>query len=192
VDRTVGVAHRVALKVAAAVETAPVAPYVKAGVWRRFMGATYEGVILFAVVVFFGYGFSALFRFQGSPGGLRWAFQGFLFLVLAAYFIWFWSAGRRTLPMKTVAIRLVDRAGRPLTAARAAGRYLWAWALLLAPVAAAQQLGQAWPLWLLPIPFGWALFDPSRSALYDRLAGTRLVVDPAESGTAQSRTQSTK
>jgi len=155
------------------------------------MGAVYESVVLFGVVVFFGYGFSALFQFRGAPGGLRWAFQGFLFLVLALYFVWFWSEGRRTLPMKTVGLRLVDLGGLPLTRARAAGRYVWAWALLVAPVAAAQQLGQAWLLLLLPVPFGWALFDPDRSTLYDRLAGTRLIVDEAEPA-PQSRTQSTK
>jgi uncharacterized RDD family membrane protein YckC len=32
-------------------------------------------------------------------------------------------------------------------------------------------------LLLLPIPFAWALFDRDRRALYDVLAGTRLVVD---------------
>jgi uncharacterized RDD family membrane protein YckC len=149
-----------------------------AGVWRRFMGAVYESVVLFGVVVFFAYGFSALLQFRGTPGPLRWAFQAFIFLVLAAYFVWFWSGGRRTLPMKTVSLRLVDRMGRPLSAARAAARYLWAWALLVAPVAGAASFGAVFLL-LLPLPFAWALFDGQRRALYDVLAGTRLVVDDA-------------
>lgn len=147
-----------------------------AGVWRRLMGAVYESVVLFGVVVFFGYGFSALLQFRGAPGPLRWAFQAFLFAVLAAYFVWFWSGGRRTLPMKTVSLRLVDRADRPLSAPRAAARYLWAWALIVAPVAAAASFGAVFLL-LLPVPFAWALFDRRRRALYDVLAGTRLVVD---------------
>jgi len=141
------------------------------------MSAIYESVILFALVVFFGYGFSALFQFRGAPGTMRWAFQAFLFLVLAAYFVWFWSNGRRTLPMKTVSLQLVDLSGSPLTRARAAARYGWAWLLLVAPVALAQQIGQAWPLLLLPLPFAWALLDRHGSTLYDRLAGTRLVID---------------
>jgi uncharacterized RDD family membrane protein YckC len=35
------------------------------------------------------------------------------------------------------------------------------------------------PLWLLllPVPFFSALFDAQRRTLYDRLAGTRLVID---------------
>jgi uncharacterized RDD family membrane protein YckC len=149
-----------------------------AGLWRRFMGAVYEGVVLFGVVVFFGYGFSALAQFRGEPGALRWTFQAFLFLVVGAYFVWFWSEGRRTLPMKTVALRLVDGRDRPVSRARAALRYLCAWALLLAPVAAAWFAHPAWLL-LLPLPFAAAALDADRRTLYDRLAGTRLVVDDA-------------
>ena len=147
-----------------------------AGLWRRFMGAVYESVILFAVVVFFGYAFSALMQFRGTPGPLRWAFQGFLFLVIGLYFVWFWSEGRRTLPMKTVALRLVDAIGRPLSRTRATARYLCGWSMLLGPVAAAWYFGPAWLL-LLPVPFFAALLDPERRTLYDRVAGTRLVVD---------------
>lgn len=161
------------------------------------MGAVYEFVVLFGVVVFFAYGFSAVLQYRAEAGPLRWAFQAFLFLVLAAYFVWFWSEGRRTLPMKTVSLLLVDRDGDPLTASRAAARYLWAAAMLAAPLAAASAGGAVFLL-LLPLPFAWALFDREHRALYDVLAGTRLVVDePAPAGTpaariGQERTQSTK
>lgn len=147
-----------------------------AGLWRRFMGAVYEGVILFAVIAFFSYAFSALLQFRGESGPLRWAFQGYLFLVVGAYFVWFWSDGRRTLPMKTVALRLVDAIGRPLSRARATARYLCGWSMLLGPVTAAWYFGPAWLL-LLPVPFFAALLDRDRRTLYDRVAGTRLVVD---------------
>jgi uncharacterized RDD family membrane protein YckC len=142
------------------------------------MGATYETVVLFGVVVFFGYAFSALAQFKGEPGVLRWVFQGYLFIVIGAYFVWFWSEGRRTLPMKTVALRLVDATDRPLSRPRAALRYLLAWAMLLAPAVAAWTVAPAW-LALLPLPFAAALLDRERRTLYDRLAGTRLVVDDA-------------
>ena len=89
------------------------------------MSAVYEGVILFGVVFFFAYGFSALTSFKGSEGLLRSAFQVYLFLILGAYFTWFWSRGRRTLPMKTMGVVLLDAKTRqPLTPARAAWRYL--------------------------------------------------------------------
>jgi hypothetical protein len=59
---------------------------------------------------------------------------------------------------------------------RAALRYLLAWTMLLAPALAAWWLAPAW-LALLALPFGAALLDGERRTLYDRLAGTRLVVD---------------
>jgi uncharacterized RDD family membrane protein YckC len=140
------------------------------------MGATYESVVLFGVVVFFGYAFSAVLQFRGEPGPLRWAFQAFLFVVVGVYFVWFWSRGRRTLPMKTVALRLVDAADRPISPVRAAWRYVCAWATLLVPAVAAWSVSPAW-LVLLALPFATALLDAERRTLYDRLAGTRLVVD---------------
>jgi uncharacterized RDD family membrane protein YckC len=153
------------------------------------MGAVYEGVILFGVVVFFGYGFSALTQFRGEPGLLRWGFQGFLFLVVGAYFVWFWSNGRRTLPMKAVSLQLVGRDGAAVSTGRAALRYLLAWTMLVAATAAASTLS-AWFALLLPVPFFWSLFDRERRALYDVAAGTLLVVK--ETKPVQRRTQSTK
>ena len=83
------------------------APPVPASPWRRFMACVYEGIILFGVVFFFGYGFSALTQYRGEPGALHTAFQLFMFAVLGAYFGWFWSNGRWTLPMKTIGVKLV-------------------------------------------------------------------------------------
>jgi uncharacterized RDD family membrane protein YckC len=140
------------------------------------MSACYEGVVLFGVVVFFGYAFSALTQFRGEPGLLRWAFQGFLFIVVGAYFVWFWSDGRRTLPMKTVALRLVDHDDRPASRSRAALRYLTSAIMLIGPLTAGWYLGPLW-LVLLPVPFLWTLFDRERRSLYDRVSGTRLVID---------------
>ena len=142
---------------------------------RRLMSAVYEGVILFGVVFFFAYAFSALTSFKGSEGPVRTAFQIYLFLILGAYFTWFWSRGRRTLPMKTMGVVLVDaRSGAPLEPARAAWRYLVAslffWGLL-----AAVWKASAWWLLLLPVPFAWSLASPRRQTLYDLLAGTMLV-----------------
>jgi uncharacterized RDD family membrane protein YckC len=150
-----------------------------AGVWRRFMGAAYEGVILFAVLVFFGYAFSALLQYHGEDGPMRWAFQAFLFTVMGVYFVWFWSEGRRSLPMKSVSLQLVDAHDRPLSRYRAAARYVVAWLLLIVPIVGARELS-GWFALLLPVPFFWALFDRQRRALYDIVAGTRLVIrDPA-------------
>ena len=143
--------------------------------WRRLMSAVYEGVILFGVVFFFAYGFSALTSFRGAEGPLRSAFQVYLFLVLGTYFTWFWSKGRRTLPMKTMGVVLVTaRTGRPLGSLRAAWRYLLASLFFWGLLAVVWKLS-AWWLILWPLPFAWVLFIPRRQALYDVLAGTMLV-----------------
>ena len=145
--------------------------------WRRLMCIAYECVILFGVTFFFGYAFSTLTQFKGQPGALRWVFQGFMLVVLAVYFTWFWSQGRRTLPMKTMSVRLCDSTGRPLTPARAFARFCAGAAMLCAALAGAQLLNSALIL-LAAAPAAWALFDPQRRALYDLAAGTRLVLSP--------------
>lgn len=153
------------------------APAVPAGPGRRLVAMVYEGVILFGVVFFFAYGFSALTQFRGEAGALMVAFQVFMFIVLGAYFTGFWSSGRRSLPMKTVWLLVVDARGTPIGVGRAFARYCLAWAMLLAPIALARELS-GWFALLLPLPWVWTIVDPQRRALYDVLAGTRLVIVP--------------
>jgi uncharacterized RDD family membrane protein YckC len=154
--------------------------------WRRLMSAVYEGVILFGVLFFFAYGFSALTSFKGGQGLLRSAFQIYLFLILGAYFTWFWSKGRRTLPMKTMGVSLVTTAtGLPLSPARAAWRYLLA-SLLFWGLLGGVWKASIWWLAVWPVPFLWTLAHPRRQALYDLLAGTTLVrVTPASGPAAR-------
>jgi uncharacterized RDD family membrane protein YckC len=147
-----------------------------AGLWRRFMGTVYEALILVGVVIFFGYGASALLQWRGDEGPARWFFQGFLFLVISVYFIGFWSEGRRSLPMKTVALRLVDLQGRPLTVKKATIRCGLVWMLVLAPAALAYAISPVWLL-LWTLSFAWAAFSPRHQTLHDQLSGTRLVID---------------
>ena len=150
------------------------------------MSAVYESVILFGVVFFFAYAFSALTSFKGGDGPLRSAFQIYLFLVLGAYFTWFWSAGRCTLPMKTMGVTLVSAAtGAPLSTLRAAWRYVVA-SLLFWGLLAAVWKASAWWLVLLPLPYLWAFVSPRRQALYDLLAGSLLVTTtPSSDSTAR-------
>ena len=163
---------------------------VPADPWRRLMSAVYEGVILFGVVFFFAYAFSALAVFRGGEGLLRTAFQIYLFLILGVYFTWFWSRGRRTLPMKTMGVTLVEAgSGRPLGPARAAWRYLVA-SLLFWGLLGAVWKASAWWLAIWPLPFAWALFNRRRQTLYDLLAGTLLIRAPAATVTSDLRSPS--
>lgn len=155
----------------------PLAP--AADPWRRLMGFTYEAIILFGVVWFADYAFSALTQFRGHPGALRTAFQWFTLAVLALYFTGFWSRGRRSLPMKTMSLQLQTRDGGELSPWRAFARFAAAAALAIGALAAGHFV-HASLYGLLFVPYGWTLFDRDRRALHDVIAGTRLAhVDPS-------------
>ncbi|NLD68217.1 MAG: RDD family protein [Limnobacter sp.] len=143
--------------------------------WRRLMGIAYEAIILFGVIWFADYVFSALTQFRGEPGPMRYAFQSFTLAVLGVYFVGFWSDGRRSLPMKTMSLQLSSHDGSPVGRARALARFAAATAMWLGALAAGHYLS-GWLYLLFLVPFGWTLFDPQRRALYDVIAGTRLVV----------------
>jgi uncharacterized RDD family membrane protein YckC len=154
------------------------------GLARRMACWTYEGMLLFAVVFVAGWLFITLGQMRDAMDARRPLLQAFLFAVFGVYFAWFWVRGQ-TLAMKTWGIRVVDRAGRPLTQARALLRYLWCWLWFLPPLAVlaplklrAPELGVLWLGWVAV----WAVlsrFHPQRQFWHDALAGTRLVRAPA-------------
>lgn len=143
------------------------------------MGFAYEAIILFGVVWFADYAFSALTQFRGHPGALRTAFQWFTLAVLAVYFTGFWSDGRRSLPMKTMALQLQTGDGGTVSVARAFARFAVAAALAVGALAAGYFLHPTLYV-LLVVPYLWALFDRDRRALHDVIADTRLAhVEPS-------------
>jgi uncharacterized RDD family membrane protein YckC len=85
-------------------------------------------------------------------------YQVYLLFVAGTYFIWQWQRGQ-TLPMKTWRMRLVTSSGNAVSFWQAVARYLFAVLGLL----------------IAGLGFFWALVDPERQFLHDRLAGTRLV-----------------
>lgn len=142
--------------------------------WRRLMGAVYEGVILFGVIWFADYAFSALTQFRGEPGLLRHAFQAFTALVLGGYFSFFWSAGRVSLPMKTLSLAVQTADGQPPGLVRSAARFAAALGIPVLALAAGHNLN-GWLYALLPLSWLWCLVDRDSQSLHDRLSGTRLV-----------------
>lgn len=123
------------------------------GLAQRLGGMLYEALLLFAVAFFAGFAF--LFASGAAPleGWLLRAHQAFLAAVFAAYFLWCWLRGGQTLAMKAWRVRLIG-----VTPARALLRFVYA--LVLVPTG---------------VSILWALVDPERQFLHDRLAGTRLV-----------------
>jgi uncharacterized RDD family membrane protein YckC len=153
------------------------------GLARRLASLLYEGVLLFGVLVIADYLFASLTQ-QRHALRLREAGMAFLFVVLGVYFGWFWSRSGQTLAMKTWHIRVVTRAGRPLTQARALLRYVAAWLWFLPPLAFAAfigvaRLGAAGTFAVILAYIATyatvALLHPTRQFLHDLIAGTRLV-----------------
>jgi uncharacterized RDD family membrane protein YckC len=136
-------------------------PLRAAGLARRLASGLYEALILAAVVFIATLPFSYLFG-DATHGWRRHLLQLWVVLVMAGYFIGFWTHGGQTLPMKTWRLRVVRADGAPLSTARALHRFAIA---VLGSLA-------------LGLGFLWAVVDRDRQFLHDRLAGTRLVDAP--------------
>lgn len=130
-----------------------------AGVTRRLLCVFYEFLLLTAVV----FTATVILLAASHLAGLtlpRTVLQVYVVVVSACYFVPQWRAGQ-TLPMKTWRMRIVDHAGRPLTAQRALMRYGFALLTVLTVGAG----------------FLWAYIDRDRQFLHDRLSGTRVIRD---------------
>jgi uncharacterized RDD family membrane protein YckC len=140
----------------------------------------YEGILLFAVVFVAGWLFSTLGQMRDATDARRPLLQVFLFVVFGIYFAWFWTKGQ-TLAMKTWNIRIVDRAGNPLSQPRALLRYLCSWLWFLPPMAVLATV-QPSRRETVAVMLGWialwallSRLHPQRQFWHDALAGTRLV-----------------
>lgn len=145
---------------------------------RRMACWLYEGVLLFAVVFLSGYLFSTLSQTRNAMHH-RLGMQGFVFLVLAIYFTWFWHKGQ-TLAMKTWHVRVRTSDGARLSQPRAFVRYLWSWVWFVPPLVLASVMdlppsGTAWTTLLWVGLWAWASrFHPQRQFWHDAWSGTRL------------------
>lgn len=126
---------------------------------RRLASGLYDLLINVALAIIATFPYLALFG-DSTQGWRRHLLQGWLACVIGAYYVWFWTRGGQTLPMKTWRIRLVRAEGAgPVNTGRAIHRYVLA---LLGLLAAG-------------LGFAWALVDRDRQFLHDRLAGTALI-----------------
>lgn len=101
-----------------------------------------------------------VYSMTSSQMAARWLLLAHVFVVTAAYFVWFWHHGGQTLAMRTWKIRLENaRNSAPPSLPQAGLRFLFCW----------PSLG------FFGAGILWALFDRDRQFLHDRLAGTRLV-----------------
>lgn len=122
------------------------------------MSLVYEALVLVATLMVVAFPF--VFAFGGFRSPLfRPLFQLYLLSVAGSYFVWFWTHGGQTLPMKTWRLKLITAGGTPPGVRQATMRYLFAVAGLA----------------LAGLGFLWAAADRDRQFLHDRLAGTKIV-----------------
>ena len=131
---------------------------VAAGIGRRILSLLYESLLVTAIAICAGLAFHGAAQDRLS-GAARHVFQLYLFLVIGIYFVACWTRRGQTLPMQAWKIRVVGADGRPVSAGRAALRYVLAWPSLM----------------LFGGGLIWAFFDRDRQFLHDRLAGTKIV-----------------
>ena len=159
-----------------------------AGLGRRLPATAYESLLLSGVVVALGFALLPLFNTTSptaqatltllSPGARVISFA-LLFTACGAYCVGLWSGGRRTLAMKAWRLALQGSDDAPVGVGTALVRYLACWiapGCAIAAYLALRPHGRArWALVALTINHAWALVDPDRQFLQDRIAGTRLV-----------------
>lgn len=152
-----------------------------AGLGRRLAAFVYEGLLLFGVVMAAGWLYGGLTQQRHALQG-RTGLQAFVFLVLAVYFVWFWSHGGQTVALKAWRLRLERSDGTPISQPRALARYLasWLWFMpsLLAVHLADLHSVAAIATTVIVGALGYAatsFLHPQRQFLHDALCGTRIV-----------------
>ena len=154
------------------------------GLWRRMAAFVYEGTLLFGVLFVAVYLYSSLTQQRHALEG-RTGLQAFAFIVLAIYFVVFWSRGGQTVAMKTWRLRVITVDGTPLTRWRALARYVLAWLWFLPSLLAVYLSGLSGGVVVSVVPLaGMAAYaaltrlHPDRQFLHDVICGTRLVDTP--------------
>lgn len=150
---------------------------------RRLICMIYEGLLVFGVIFFSAFVFDVATQSRHALV-LRHAREAFLFVVIGAYFIFFWRRGGQTLAMQTWRIRLIGTRSDAVSFKNAAIRYCLAWMWFLPGLLVAKQLGLKNAQLLIPIAIGFCLwgagiwFSKDRQFLHDVVARTRLVQLP--------------
>lgn len=142
-----------------------------APIWRRLAALVYDLFILLAIS--FAYGAAATAIAVGVTGGQHENYQpmfdSVLFLMgwiacLCGFYCWFWHKSGQTIGMKTWKIQLVSNATAPLQS----GGVTWYQCILRCVIAPPSIL-------LCGLGFWFALLDPQRRTLHDRLSQTAVV-----------------
>ncbi len=148
---------------------------------RRMACFAYEGVLLFGVMWAAGFVYAVVTQQRRALVGST-GLQAVVFIVLAAYFVGFWSRTGQTLAMLTWQLRLVDTRGQTVSKLRALARYILSWfwflpALLTVYLSGLKSMAFTFTALAVGVLTYAALsrLHPQRQFLHDALCGTRLV-----------------
>ena len=176
----------------------PAAPVAPAGIQpnaslaRRYAAVGYESLLVAAVVLATGFltlplvspAAKAMHALEVPPAPARALSACAVFGIAGLYCVWSWSGGRRTLPMKTWRLSLVRRDGATVDTRTAVIRYFALWIGPLAALGAyvlSRPSGLAtYAVGLVALNYAWALVDPDRQFLHDRIARTRITWEAHE------------
>ncbi len=157
------------------------APVATPGLARRLACFLYEGVLLFGVVMAAGLVYSIATNQRHALVGTT-GMQMFQFVVLGAYFVWFWSRHGQTLAQRTWRMQVVGPDGQRPAPWRALCRYLlsWLWfapALLAVHFSGVKGTAPAMTSLVVGVLAYAALsrLNPARQSLHDLVCGTRVV-----------------
>ena len=157
-----------------------------ASLLRRYAAVAYESLLIAAIVLVTGFltlplvsrGANATPALEVPSLPARALSACAVFGIAGLYCVWSWTGGRRTLPMKTWRLGIERRDGRAVDTRTAVTRYLAVWIGPLAALVAYEALKPSafgiQTLWLAGFNYVWALVDPDRQFLHDRIAGTRI------------------
>ena len=148
---------------------------------RRLAAFTYEGVLLFGLVMAVGAAYSIATNQRHGLHG-RQGMMAVQFLSLALYFLWFWTHGGQTLAMKTWHVRLESLSGGAISLRQALARFLLSWLWLLPPWVASWLAGWhqskllygAMAVWVIMYAMLTRL-TPGEQFIHDVICRTRLV-----------------
>ena len=128
---------------------------VNAGFWRRMMALLYDSLLVLGIVFF-----TSLMLFMISGHAYQGPlYQTFIYLLIGAFYSYFWHVRGQTLGMQAWKIKTVNDRGEILTLGECAVRYFFA----------------TFSLAFMGLGFVWILFDPEKLAWHDRASGTRVL-----------------
>jgi len=131
-----------------------------ASFWRRLLAATYDWLLVIALMMVISTPLVAALDDAIKPGNT--AYQFAMLVVAVAFFVGFWSRGGQTLGMKAWRLKLCQQDGSPVNSRQALLRFIYA-AIALAPAG---------------LGFFWMLWDPSGLTWHDRWSGTVIELLP--------------